>query len=75
TPKSIGIPIVPTRSNTISVCFPFAETYETELETLAAWMELPQTRNVILDTNAANMGFAWFQEPNGKVWWTLVMGS
>ena len=52
-----------------------SETYETELETLAAWMELQQTRNVILDTNAANMGFAWFQEPNGKVWWTLVMGS
>lgn len=52
-----------------------SETYETELETLAAWMEAPGTRNVILEPQAINMGFAWFQEPNGKIWWTLVMGG
>lgn len=52
-----------------------SETFETELETLAAWMEQKDTRDVILDTRARNMGFAWFQEPNGKVWWTLLMGS
>lgn len=52
-----------------------SETYETELETLAAWMEEPGTRSVILDPNAAHMGFSWFQEPNGKIWWTLLMGG
>jgi uncharacterized protein YkwD len=52
-----------------------SETYETELETLGAWMEQPDTRSVILDKRAANMGFAWFQERSGKIWWTLVMGS
>ena len=52
-----------------------SETYETELETLAAWMEEPGTRSVILDRRAVNMGFSWFQEPNGKIWWTLVMGG
>ncbi len=52
-----------------------SETYETELETLSAWMEQSDTRSVILDKRAANMGFAWFQERNGKIWWTLVMGS
>ena len=52
-----------------------SETYETELETLAAWMEDPGTRSVILDPNAKNMGFAWHQETNGKLWWTLVMGG
>lgn len=52
-----------------------SETYETELETLAAWMEDPATRNVVLDPSARNMGFAWHQEPNGKIWWTLVTGS
>ncbi len=52
-----------------------SETYETELETLAAWMEEPGTRSVILDKNARALGFAWFQEPNGKIWWTLVMGG
>ena len=52
-----------------------SETYETELETLSAWMTQPETREVILDDRAANMGFAWFQEPNGKIWWTLILGS
>ncbi|WP_420861816.1 CAP domain-containing protein [Algirhabdus cladophorae] len=52
-----------------------SETYETELETLAAWMEDPDTRNVIMDAQASEMGFAWHQENNGKVWWTLVMGA
>lgn len=52
-----------------------SETYETETETLAAWMNDPATRNVILDPSARNMGFAWEQERNGKLWWTLVMGS
>lgn len=52
-----------------------SETYETELETLGAWMEEPGSRSVILDPAAANMGFAWHQEPNGKLWWTLVMGG
>lgn len=52
-----------------------SETFETELETLAAWMEQKDTRDVILDRRARNMGFAWYREENGKVWWTLVMGS
>ncbi len=50
-----------------------SETYESELETLAAWMEEAPTREVILNPNATEMGFAWFQEKNGKIWWTLVM--
>jgi uncharacterized protein YkwD len=52
-----------------------SETFETELETLAAWMEQKDTRDVILDPRARNLGFSWFQEENGKVWWTLLMGS
>lgn len=52
-----------------------SETYETELETLAAWMETPGTREVLLDPHAVNMGFAWFQESSGKLWWTLIMGG
>lgn len=51
-----------------------SETYETELETLSAWMEQPDTRNVVLDAQATHMGFAFHQEPNGKIWWTLVTG-
>ncbi len=52
-----------------------SESYEGELPTLAAWMEQPDTRAVILDPNARQMGFAWFQEPAGKLWWTLNLGS
>jgi uncharacterized protein YkwD len=52
-----------------------SETYESELETLAAWMDAADTRAVILDRRANQMGFAWYQEPNGKIWWTLIMGQ
>ncbi|MGB7242239.1 MAG: CAP domain-containing protein [Sulfitobacter sp.] len=52
-----------------------SESYETELETLAAWMDKPDTRRVILTPNATNLGFSWHQESSGKIWWTLVMGG
>lgn len=52
-----------------------SETFESELETLAAWMQEKDTRDVILDPRARNLGFAWFQESNGKIWWTLVTGA
>lgn len=52
-----------------------SETYETELQTLSAWMAQPDTRAVILDARATDLGFAWFQEENGKIWWTLVTGA
>lgn len=52
-----------------------SETFETELETLGAWMEDPSSRDVLLDRAAEDMGFAWYQEPNGKIWWTLITGA
>ena len=52
-----------------------SETYETELETLAAWMDQPDTRRVILDKRARDMGFAWHQENNGKIWWDMIIGG
>jgi uncharacterized protein YkwD len=52
-----------------------SETYETELETLSAWMAQGDTRAVIMDPTATQLGFAWFQEPAGKIWWTLITGA
>jgi uncharacterized protein YkwD len=52
-----------------------SETNETELETLAAWMSEPDTRAILLDPAARDLGFSFFQEPNGKIWWTLVTGG
>ena len=51
-----------------------SETYESELETLGAWIDQPDTRRVILTPDATHLGFAWFQEKNGKIWWTLITG-
>jgi uncharacterized protein YkwD len=52
-----------------------SETYETETETLSAWMGLADTRDVILNPAATQMGFGWYQEPSGKIWWTMVTGQ
>jgi uncharacterized protein YkwD len=52
-----------------------SETYETELETLSAWMDQEDTRRVLLDPRGSDLGFAWHQESNGKIWWTLIMGA
>lgn len=52
-----------------------SETYQTEVETLAVWMEQADTRDVVMDPTAREIGFAWYQEPNGKIWWTLVTGA
>lgn len=52
-----------------------SETYETELETLSAWMAQADTRGVIMEPTAREIGFAWFQESNGKIWWTMVTGA
>lgn len=52
-----------------------SETYETETETLAAWMTEEGSRTVILDERAAYIGFAWFQEKSGKLWWVLDVAS
>ena len=52
-----------------------SETYETELDTLAAWMADIGGREVILAPAANELGFAWWQEPNGKIWWALLTGT
>ncbi|MGB0959736.1 MAG: CAP domain-containing protein [Halocynthiibacter sp.] len=52
-----------------------SETFETELKTLSAWMDQSDTKAVILSPAATHMGFAWHQDENGKIWWTLVTGA
>lgn len=51
-----------------------SETFETELETLTAWLEQRDTRAIILDPRARELGFSWYQEANGKLWWVLTTG-
>lgn len=52
-----------------------SETYESELETVAAWMQQPDTRDVITDPDARDLGFAFYQEEAGKIWWTMITGD
>lgn len=49
-----------------------SETYENEIVTLNAWMQVRDTRDVVMDPRATEFGIGWFQEPSGKIWWTLV---
>ena len=51
-----------------------SETYETELETLNAWLEARETRGLLLDPQVNEIGFGWHQEMGGKLWWTLTTG-
>ncbi|HRO14545.1 MAG TPA: CAP domain-containing protein [Paracoccus sp. (in: a-proteobacteria)] len=52
-----------------------SETYENEVSTLSAWMQARDTRDVIMDPNARELGIGWYQEPTNKIWWTLLIGG
>ena len=52
-----------------------SETFESETETLNAWMLERETRSVVLDPRARDVGVAWHQDENGKLWWAVVMGA
>jgi len=52
-----------------------SETFESDVETMQAWMRDPVTRAGIMRPDARFLGFSWFQEPSGKIWWVEVLGS
>ncbi|MBC6443598.1 MAG: CAP domain-containing protein [Rhodobacteraceae bacterium] len=52
-----------------------SETFENDIRTLEAWLGDPLTRQGMLNPDARHIGFAWEQEPNGKIWWVQVFGS
>ncbi len=52
-----------------------SETYENDIATLAAWMQTRDTRDVIMDPAAREVGIGWFQEASNKIWWVLNVGG
>jgi len=32
-------------------------------------------RRIILDAKADELGLAWHQEADGKIWWAMVLGA
>lgn len=53
----------------------YSQTFETELETLAAWVDDGAWGDAILDPAATDMGFAWEQDSNGLIWWAIILGD
>lgn len=51
-----------------------SETYENDMATLNAWMQTRETRDIIMDSSATQLGLGWYQEPSGKIWWVLITG-
>ncbi len=52
-----------------------SETYENDMVTLNAWMQNRETRDVVMDPRATQLGMGWYQEQSGKIWWVLITGS
>ena len=52
-----------------------SETYENEISTLGAWMQTRDTRDILMDPAARELGMGWFQEPTNKIWWTVLVGG
>jgi hypothetical protein len=52
-----------------------SETYESELETVAAWMQEAATRDVISTPPPAIWAWPFPGRHGGKIWWTLVTGD
>lgn len=53
----------------------YSQSYETELETVTAWMQDKAWGPALLDPDATDMGFAWRQDSNGLTWWALTLGQ
>ncbi|KGJ05625.1 Cysteine-rich secretory protein family protein [Paracoccus halophilus] len=52
-----------------------SETFENDIATLNAWMQTRDTRDIVMDPRATDLGMGWYQEPSGKVWWVMITGG
>ena len=53
----------------------YSQSFETELETLTAWVNDAAWGSELLDKDATDMGFAWHQDSNGLIWWAITLGT
>lgn len=52
-----------------------AETFKSEFLVLQTWLDDPASRASILDPLATHMGYGWYQQSNGKLWWVEILGQ
>ncbi len=47
---------------------------DADLTVLRYWLEVPDTRRVIIDPAGRGLGLGWYQDPGGKIWWVQLVG-
>lgn len=52
-----------------------SESFDDEFEVLQSWVDSSSSRAVIAAPEADSIGIAWYQEPDGKLWWVQVLGD
>lgn len=52
-----------------------ADTYASDGETIAAWMTRADTRSVLTDRLARDLGLGVFQSQSGRIRWVLMFGD
>ena len=48
---------------------------DTDLTVLKYWLEVPDTRRVIMAPQGRGLGLGWHQDPGGKLWWVQLVGA
>jgi uncharacterized protein YkwD len=46
-----------------------------DLTVLRYWLEVPDTRRVVLAPEGRGLGLGWHQDPGGKLWWVQLVGA
>lgn len=52
----------------------YSQSYESELQTLTAWVDDQDWGPELLDQNATDVGIAWHQDQSGLIWWVMTLG-
>lgn len=52
-----------------------SETFEDELDTLAAWYSDAPSQALLLSPDAFRVGLGWYKESSGKYWYALEIGG
>lgn len=48
---------------------------DTDLTVLKYWLEVPDTRRIIMEPTARGLGLGWHQGAGGKLWWVQLVGT
>ncbi len=52
-----------------------SESFETPINVIKSWTVDESTRANLLDPDADQLGVGWKQDPDGRIWWVVLVGS